>query len=63
MKAFGDTVSAWTALQQEKMETAKLKLASHWAHSEWPRRIAQLEDSLRLQQQRLNMLGAQAAYV
>ena len=60
MKVFTETVSAWANLQQEKLETAKLKLAGHWAQSEWPRRIAQLEHSLQLQHRRLNLLAAQA---
>lgn len=60
--AYGETLAAWANLQQEKLEAARDKLAAQWAQSEWPGRIAQLEDSLRLQHQRLSAMSAQYAY-
>lgn len=60
--AYTAILSAWADLQQKKLDAARQKLAEQWQHSEWPARIAELENSLRLQHQRLQALTAQAAY-
>jgi len=61
LEAFKETVNAWSQLQSERLEMARSKLADRWAQSEMRHRIYLLEESLRLQRQRLEALHWQPA--
>jgi stearoyl-CoA desaturase (delta-9 desaturase) len=61
LETFKATVQAWSQLQSERIEAAKHKLADHWEHSEVRNRLAQLEESLRLQRARLQAMHMQVA--
>ncbi|HEY6641333.1 fatty acid desaturase [Povalibacter sp.] len=54
-------IGDWAALQQEKIEATKQKLLDQWNESEAHRRLMAIEESLRLQQRRVRMIGQQAA--
>lgn len=61
LESFKSTVNAWSQLQAERLELARSKLADQWAHSEMRHRIYLLEESLRLQRQRMQALQWQPA--
>jgi len=61
LQHFSATMAEWTRLQQEKFEHAKQQLSEQWETSEIRRRVQALEESLRLQQQRVRLLSLQAA--
>lgn len=53
VEAFKATVNAWSQLQSERIEAARLKLADQWDRSEARHKLMQLEEALRLQRQRM----------
>jgi stearoyl-CoA desaturase (delta-9 desaturase) len=61
LDAFAATVSEWSHLQAERIEAARKQLANQWDHSEMRRRLGNLEETLRLQQQRVRLLRIQLA--
>jgi len=61
LDAFTQTITEWSHLQAERIETARKQLADQWDHSEVRRRLLTLEESLRLQRQRVRLLQLQTA--
>lgn len=61
METFRATVNEWTRLQTEKIEAARKQVSERWEHSEARRHLHALEESLRLQYQRVRLLGLQTA--
>ncbi|MGQ0621176.1 MAG: acyl-CoA desaturase [Panacagrimonas sp.] len=61
MEAFKATVNEWSRLQTEKIEAAKKQVVDRWEHSEARRQLLALEDSLRMQYERLRLLHLQTA--
>lgn len=61
MEAFKTTVNEWSRLQTEKIEAAKKQVVDRWEHSEARRQLLALEDSLRMQYERLRLLHLQTA--
>lgn len=57
---FGQTLTRWAALQQEKLESAKQRLADHLAQTEMVHRVRELEESLRAQYVRVRSIAVQA---
>ena len=64
-ETFKATVSEWTRLQTEKIESAKRQvidsMAETWSHSDARRRLNLLEDALKEQYQRVRLLHLQMA--
>ena len=56
LETFKATVNAWSQLQAERIEAARLKLADQWEHSEARHKLRALEDALREQRYRLQQL-------
>ena len=61
LEAFSQTLNEWRGLQAEKIDAARKQIADHWDNSEVRRRLQQLEESLRLQRQRVRLLRLQTA--
>jgi len=60
LQHFKVTLSHWTTLQQERLESAKQKLIDHIEQNETVRRVRELEDSLRQQYRRVRLIAVQA---
>jgi stearoyl-CoA desaturase (delta-9 desaturase) len=60
LQHFKETLSHWTTLQQERIETAKQKLIDSIEHNETVRRVRELEESLRQQYRRVRLIAVQA---
>ncbi len=52
-----ELIGHWAALQQEKIEATKQKLLHQWNESEAHKKLRALEESLRLQQRRVRLIG------
>ena len=52
-----ELIGDWAALQQEKLEATKQKLLHQWNESEAHKKLQALEESLRLQQRRVRLIG------
>jgi stearoyl-CoA desaturase (delta-9 desaturase) len=61
LDAFTATIAEWSHLQSERLDAARKQLASQWDHSDMRRRLRALEESLRLQRQRVRLLRLQTA--
>ncbi|HEX4872326.1 MAG TPA: fatty acid desaturase [Nevskiaceae bacterium] len=61
LDTFGATLAEFRQLQAEKIEAARRQLAENWENSEVRKRLQMLEDSLRLQRQRVRLLHLQTA--
>lgn len=57
---FRQTLTRWAALQQEKLDSAKQRLADHLAQTEMVHRVRELEESLRTQYVRVRSIAVQA---
>lgn len=58
---FKETLAHWTALQQQRVETARKAVIDHIEHNEFLTRVRELEESLRQQYLRVRLLAVQAA--
>ena len=56
---FRQTLARWAALQQEKLEGAKQRLADHLAQTDTLHRVRELEESLRAQYVRVRSIAIQ----
>lgn len=61
LEAFSVTLNEWKKLQAERIDAARKQIAGQWEHSEARRRFQALEQSLRLQRQRVRLLRLQTA--
>jgi stearoyl-CoA desaturase (delta-9 desaturase) len=61
LETFSATVNDWRHLQAERIDSARKQLADQWENSEVRRKLQALEDSLRLQYQRVRLLRLQTA--
>lgn len=68
LEAFSQTLNEWRGLQSEKIDAARKQIADHrkqivdhWDNSEVRRKLQLLEESLRLQRQRVRLLRLQTA--
>lgn len=61
MDAFKATVNAWSALQAQRLEAARDRLADQWQHSDMRAQLLQLEDRLREQRDRMRLMQMQMA--
>ena len=60
-EAFAETLNEWTQLQSQRLDHARKQFSDQWENSEMRRRFATLEESLRLQRQRVRLLRLQVA--
>ncbi len=60
-EAFTATLNEWRALQSQRIDSARQQIADQWENSDVRRKLAALEDSLRLQYQRVRALQLQTA--
>jgi stearoyl-CoA desaturase (delta-9 desaturase) len=61
LDAFKATLAEWSHLQGERIDTARRQLANQWDQSDLKRRLTVREQSLKLQQQRVQLLYVQTA--
>ncbi len=61
LEAFKVTVNAWSQFQSERIDAARSRLADQWEHSETRHSLQMLEDRLRLQRHRMQLLRWQTA--
>ena len=61
LETFSATLNEWKQLQAERFDAARQQIADQWEHSEARRRFQVLEESLRMQRQRVRLLHLQTA--
>ena len=60
VEAFGAIMGEWRSLQTDRFEAARKQIADTWENSEVRRRLAHLEESLRMQSKRVRLLRLQS---
>jgi stearoyl-CoA desaturase (delta-9 desaturase) len=61
LEVFSATLNDWRHLQGERIDAARKQLADQWENSDVRRKLQALEESLRLQYQRVRLLRLQTA--